>query len=91
MVKWLGSGLMAMLIFMQYQLWFMPGGLTSVWHLDDEIRQLQQSNQVMHQGNQALLSNIQQLKNGHHAIEAEARNELGMIKRDEVFYQVIDD
>ncbi|HAG62298.1 MAG: cell division protein FtsB [Legionellales bacterium] len=91
MTRWLGSGLIAALLFMQYQLWFMPGGLTSVWHLSDDIQQLEQKNHVLHEGNQAMLANIHQLKNGHHAIEAEARNELGMIKRHEVFYQVIDD
>ena len=91
MTRWLGSGLIAALLFMQYQLWFMPGGLTSVWHLSHDIQKLEQKNHVLHEGNQAMLANIHQLKNGHHAIEAEARNELGMIKRHEVFYQVIDD
>ncbi len=91
MARWLGSGLIATLIFMQYQLWFMPGGVASVWDLSGDIQQLEQKNHVLHEGNQAMLANIQQLKSGHHAIEAEARNELGMIKRHEVFYQVIDD
>ena len=91
MTKWLGSGLLIILVFMQYQLWFMPGGITSVWQLNQDISQLEHENHQLHQGNQVILQNIHQLKTGHHAIEAEARNELGMIKRGEVFYQVIND
>lgn len=40
--------------------------------------------------NDTLRAEVRDLKQGNAAIEERARSELGMIKEDEVFYQVID-
>jgi cell division protein FtsB len=40
--------------------------------------------------NQTLDAEVRDLKQGHDAIEERARSELGMIKRDEVFFQVLE-
>ena len=42
------------------------------------------------QRNETLNAEVRDLKQGNAAIEERARSELGMIKQDEVFYQVID-
>ena len=40
--------------------------------------------------NETLNAEVLDLKSGRAAVEQRARSELGMIKQDEVFYQVID-
>ena len=90
MTKLLGSCLAIALLFMQYQLWLMPGGIRSAMTLRTDIQQIEQQNQVFIHANQALMSGIGHLKAGNHAVESQARNELGMIKKGEVFYQVVD-
>ena len=78
-------------LFMQYQLWFMPGGLINAKKTNQEIAQLEQKNNAMADKNHELVLGIDHLKQNHQAIEAEARNELGMIKHNEVFYRVVED
>jgi len=47
-------------------------------------------NRQRRERNQMLAAEVMDLKEGVVAIEERARNELGMIKQDEIFYQLID-
>jgi cell division protein FtsB len=74
---------------LQYPLWFGKGGWLRVWEIDHELQAQRASNQKLRQRNAALDAEVRDLKNGFDAIEERARNELGMTKPDEVFYEVL--
>lgn len=84
-------GLSALLIALQYPLWFGNGGVLAVWELKREIAAQREENARLTERNQALAAEVIDLKEGLAAIEERARIELGMIKKGETFYQVIDD
>jgi cell division protein FtsB len=74
---------------LQYPLWFGKGGWLRVWEIDRELQAQRASNEKLRQRNAALDAEVRDLKNGYEAIEERARNELGMTKPDEVFYEVL--
>ena len=80
--------LVALLLLLQYPLWLGKGGWLKVWDLHRQVGSQQQINQQTQTRNAVLDAEVLDLKQGTTAIEARARSELGMIKRDEVFYQV---
>ncbi len=82
--------LVILLIVLQYQLWFKSGGLIELMHLRKHVAALQQENVVLSDRNVALAAEVQDLKQGHEAIEARARSELGLVKQGELFYQVVE-
>jgi len=75
---------------LQYPLWLGKGSWKSVWELNQKIEQQTQQNQVLKSRNETLDAEVRDLKSGQAAIEERARSELGMVKSDEVFYQVLD-
>jgi len=82
-------GLILLLIFLQYRLWFQPGGMLDLQQMKKELAVEQILNTKLKDRNQMLLLQVQQLQNNENAVESRARQELGMIKKDEVFYQVV--
>ncbi|WP_267257080.1 cell division protein FtsB [Coxiella endosymbiont of Ornithodoros maritimus] len=81
--------LIALFVLLQYQLWFASGGIVSVCYLNENINHQIMENQKLKDRNTALLADIDDLKHGAEAIEEHARNDLGMIKKSEVFYQIV--
>ena len=77
-------------ILLQYDLWLGEGSLTAAWKLDKSIEIQQNQNARLKERNQALDAEVKDLKSGLQAIEERARSELGMIKEDETFFQVIE-
>ena len=73
---------------LQYQLWFTAGGILSVYHLHKNINHQMAENKKLIERNTVLTADIFDLKYGNQAIEERARNDLGMIKKGEVFYQI---
>ena len=81
--------LIALFILLQYQLWFSAGGILPVYRLNRNINRQTIENQKLKDRNTALLSSIDGLKHGTEALEEHARSDLGMIKKGEMFYQVV--
>ena len=81
--------LLSLIALMQYSLWLGKGGWLQVWNLDRQIKVQQVANQKMKEKNAALEADVKDLKQGYAAIEERARDKLGMIKDDEVFFRVI--
>lgn len=81
--------LVATLIFLQYRLWFEAGGVRDMMHLRKTIAKQADRTSLLKKNNDALLLQIQQLKKSEDGTESRARNELGMIKKDETFYQIV--
>lgn len=75
---------------LQYKLWFGSGGVPDVVHLKKEFDMQIAKNIEIREHNAALQAEVENLKNGHQAIEERARNDLGMVKKGEVFYQVVE-
>jgi len=75
---------------LQYPLWLGKGSWLRVWDLNRQITQQKDKNAVLKARNDTLDAEVRDLKQGYAAIEERARNELGMVKQDEVFYQIIE-
>jgi len=82
--------LATVLLLLQYPLWLGSGSIVRVWQLRDEIARQQLENRTLRERNQALQAEVADLKHGLQAIEERARSELGMVKPDETFYQLVD-
>lgn len=83
------GALLLLFVLLQYEFWFSDGGMKTVWQMKKSIAQQQKVNAKLDQQNQLLIAQVKDLQNGNAAIEARARNDLGMIKKGEVFYQVV--
>jgi cell division protein FtsB len=79
-----------LLVVLQYPLWFGSGGVLALWRLNREIAAQQADNARLRERNAALEAEVNDLKQGYDAIEERARTELGMVKKNETFYQIID-
>ena len=75
---------------LQYPLWLGKGSWLRVWNVNQQIEVQKDKNTTFKQRNETLNAEVRDLKQGNAAIEERARSELGMIKQDEVFYQVIE-
>lgn len=82
--------LVIILLLLQYPLWLGKGSWLSVWDLNRQLEKQQSDNQQTKTRNALLDAEVRDLKQGTEAIEERARSELGMIKRDEVFFQILE-
>lgn len=89
-MKWLLAGLLILFITLQLSLWVGEGSLAEVHQLKQQIEKQQAENKSLSERNAALEAEVKDFKQGLGAIEERARNELGMIKKDETFFQVIE-
>lgn len=89
-MRWIGWLLFVLLLSLQYRLWVGDGSLAEVWDLYQQVEIQRDENQHLRERNQALEAEVQDLKQGLGAIEERAREELGMIKEGETFYQIIE-
>ena len=83
--------LLVLLIGLQVRLWAGNGGLVGLWRLEDTLAEQRQTNATLRERNQALEAEVRDLKSGLEAVEERARNELGMTRPGEVFYQVVEE
>ena len=79
--------LLAILGVLQYTLWLGKGGWLRIWSLERDIaaqaekqRQLREANAIGH-------ADVEDLRSGLGAVEERARREIGMVRRDETFFQ----
>ena len=82
--------LTVLLLLIQFPLWLGKGGGLHVWDLDKQVVAAQKKNDELKARNAKLDSEVQDLKQGTGAVEERARFELGMIKDNEIFVQVLD-
>ena len=75
---------------LQYPLWLGKGSWLRVWDLSRQVANSQDKNHALKARNDTLDAEVRDLKSGRAAIEERARSELGMVKQDEVFYQVLE-
>lgn len=90
-MRWLLWLLVVLLVLLQYRLWVGDGSLAEVWELYQQVEAQREENQRLRERNQALEAEVTDLKQGLDAIEERAREELGMIRDGETFYQIIEE
>ena len=78
-----------LIILIQYPLWFGDGGFINVVEKNKQINIQKKINEALKKENNALIAEVNDLKKGTKAIEERARGELNMIKKDEIFFQII--
>jgi cell division protein FtsB len=81
--------LAGLLLLIQFPLWLGKGGWLRAWDLDQQVVAAQKKDLELKARNDKLESEVRDLKEGTGAIEERARYELGMIKEDEIFIQVV--
>lgn len=81
--------LATLLLLIQIPLWFGKGGWLRVSELEDKVAAAHIHTEELRARNAKLESEVRDLKDGTGAVEERARLELGMIKQNEVFVQIL--
>jgi len=88
LLRWLALVFVVLIAALQYPMWLGKGGWLQVRDLDRQLAAQKESNSRLKLRNDALDAEVRDLKNGFEAVEERARAELGMVKQDEVFFQL---
>jgi cell division protein FtsB len=88
-MRFLAFALVLLIALIQNPLWFGKGGWLRVWELDRQVDAQRDTNTQLAARNAALDAEVLDLKQGYDAIEERARSDLGMVKQDEVFFQIL--
>ena len=86
-MRWLLVGLTALLILLQYRLWLAGGGIAEAVRLNARIEEQQKTNAQLQARNALLEQQILELQNGSRVIEHRAREDLGLVKEGEIYFQ----
>ena len=81
--------LITLLVIVQAQLWFGRGSLRNVAELERQLQQEKQANEEARRVNEQLSAEVSDLKEGMNMVEERARHELGMVKPNEIYVQIV--
>lgn len=81
--------LLLALVVLQYRLWASSDGMREVWRLERAIESQTEENARLAERNRTLAAEVRDLKEGKQAIEERARTDLGMVRSNETFFQVV--
>ena len=88
-MKWLAAALAVVLVLLQYRIWVSDNGVRKVERLKQAVALQQSEDAQLVERNRQLAAEVRDLKTGMDALEERARSDLGMIARNETFYQVV--
>jgi len=88
-MKWLAAALAVVLVLLQYRIWVSDSGVRQVERLRQAVAAQQAEDAQLAERNRQLAAEVRNLKTGMDALEERARSDLGMIARNETFYQVV--
>jgi len=89
-MKWLAAALFLLFILLQYRLWFPEGSKAELARLQAEIQVREEVNAGLRTRNRQLELEVLELQDGLDSLEERAREDLGMIKEGETYYQIVD-
>lgn len=81
--------LAVLLLLIQYPLWLGKGGWLTVADMRDQVAATRLKTEQLKARNDKLESEVRDLRDGLGAVEERARYDLGMIKQNEIFVQVL--
>ena len=87
-MRYLAWVFIALIVALQYPMWLGKGGWVLVREYDRQVALQRDANAKLKLRNDALDADVRDLKTGYEAVEERARSELGMIRQDEVFFQL---
>lgn len=90
-MRWLAGGLFGLLLLLQYRLWFADGGLAEANRLGQQLAEAENENASLTARNDRLTREVLALQGGNDAVEKNARENLGLIKEGEVYYQFVEE
>ena len=82
--------LCVLLLLLQYKLWFSDSEFRQFAYLKAKVSQITEKNEGLLARNEVVAAEVKNLKDGEDAIEEHARNDLGLIRADETFYQILE-
>jgi cell division protein FtsB len=89
-LRWLLAGLLLLLVVLQYRLWIAEGSLAERHRLERQIEQQTRINEELQARNAALEREVLDLQTGNKGLEQRAREQLGLIREGETFYQFVE-
>ncbi|MBK8815090.1 MAG: cell division protein FtsB [Methylococcaceae bacterium] len=90
-MKILIAVIILLIIHLQYRLWVGDGSVAQIKEYEARLETVKEKVKEKKERNEALYAEIEDLRKGQEAIEERARDELGMIKENETFFQVIEE
>jgi len=89
-LRWLFVALLVILAALQYRLWFAEGSLAEQRRLELQVEQQSRINSQLLQRNEVLEREVLELKSGNKGVEQRAREQLGLVRKGEIFYQFVE-
>lgn len=74
---------------LQFQLWLGERGLPGVWQRQDRLQELEATRDRLQRRNRRLRAEVEDLRQEGEAIVERAREDLGMIREDEIFIRMV--
>jgi cell division protein FtsB len=88
-MKYLIAVMFALLVLLVASLWTGHGSYPAKWQLEKEIAELDKQNEHQEELNRQIRAELEDAQSGSDAVEERARSELGMIRNQETFFEVI--
>jgi cell division protein FtsB len=89
-MKILLSVIFLLVVLLQYRLWYGDGGIEEIKAYQQRLDDLKEQVEEKRERNAALYAEVEDLRKGQEALEERARDELGMIREGETFFQVLE-
>lgn len=88
-MRYLLLALVALLGVLQYRLWIADGSLAEKHRLQGEVETQQAINRELKARNAVLEREVLDLQTGNEGLEQRAREQLGLVRKGEMFYQFV--
>lgn len=89
-MRWLLAGLLLILVFLQYRLWIAEGSLAEQKRLERQVEEQTTINKSLRERNAVLEREVLELQTGNRSVEQRAREQLGLVREGETFYQFVE-
>jgi cell division protein FtsB len=90
-LRWVLGVLLLILGFLQYRLWIAEGSLAEQNRLERQAEEQAAINQALRERNAVLEREVLELQTGNGGVEQRAREQLGLVRKGETFYQFVED
>jgi len=89
-MRW-GWLFLVLVLILQYRIWFDDSGVLATWKIQEQVSVKQEENKVLETRNEWLRKDVVNLQTTNDVVEEKAREDLGLIQKDESFYLFVDE